>query len=386
MWVTLTEAAPGKPPASRRQAAAGTVGGMTTATQPQIDGERVEQFVGQLLTDFAAAAATAMTIIGDRLGLYRAMTGAGPLSAADLASATGLDQRLVTEWLASQTVSGYVTYDPAAGTYQLPTEHAMVLSEPESPAYVVAAGEVVAAQYLTFDLLEQAFRQGGGIDYRAFPASMFCGTERFFRTAYLHELPGNWFPAVPGLVERLSSGARVLDVGCGHGIGTLLMAQRWPSSSFLGVDFHEPSIATARAKAVEAGSPANLSFRVGDATDIGPGPFDVIVYLDSLHDLGDPPASLRRAYDALSEGGIVVAVEPFSTDRLEDGIGNPVVRMDYAISTSVCTPGSLGQPGGYGLGTQGGPGKRLELLAAAGFHDPAVVADNGFNLVIAATK
>lgn len=381
--------APGKPPATGRQAPAGTVGAMTTTeteTRPQIDEQRAEQFAGQLVADLAAAGATAMTVLGDRLGLYQAMTGAGPLSAADLASATGLDPRLVTEWLASQTVSGYVSYDPAAGTYQLPDEHAMVLSDPESPAYLVAAGEVVAAQYLTLEHLERAFRQGGGIDYRVFPPSMFRGVERFFRTTYLHELPTNWFPAVPGLVDRLTAGARVVDAGCGHGVGTLLMAQHWPASQFLGVDFHEPSIAAARANAVEAGSPGNVSFQVGDATAIESGPYDVVVYLDSLHDMGDPPAALRRAYDSLVDGGIVVAVEPWSTDRLEDSIGNPMVRMDFAISTSMCTPGSLGQPGSYGLGTQGGPGKRLELLTAAGFRRAAVAADTGYNLVLTATK
>lgn len=380
--------APGKPPATGQHAWAGTVAGMTatTATTSQIDQERVEQFAGQLVNDFAAAAATAMTVIGDRLGLYQAMTGAGPVTTAGLAAATGLDQRLVTEWLAAQTVSGYVTYHPAAGTYELPAEHAMVLADPESPAYIVPAGEVIAAQYLTLEHLEQALRNSGGIDFRVFPPSMHGGVERFFRTAYLHELPGSWFPAVPGLVERLAAGARVLDVGSGHGVGTLLMAQRWPASRFVGVDFHEPSVATARARAVAAGSPGNVSFQVGDATDLGPGPYDVVVYLDSLHDLGDPPAALRQAHDVLTDGGIVVAVEPWSTDRLEDGIGNPVVRMDYAISTSVCTPGSIGQPGGYGLGTQGGPAKRLDLLAGAGFRDPVVAADTGFNLVLAATK
>jgi SAM-dependent methyltransferase len=188
------------------------------------------------------------------------------------------------------------------------------------------------------------------------------------------------------LVDKLTAGARVADVGCGHGVATLLVGEHWPASTVVGFDRHEASIAVARAKAVEAGSPANVSFRVADAAEFGPGPFDVVVFFDSLHDLGDPPAALRRAYASLAEGGIVVAVEPWSTDRLSDGIGNPLVRINYAASTALCTPGSLSQPGAYGLGTQGGPQVRLDLLAEAGFDTPAVAADTGFNLVLAAVK
>ena len=283
-------------------------------------------------------------------------------------------------------MSGYVTHDPDAGTFQLPAEHAMVLSRPESPAYVLPAVEVVTAQYLTLEHLERAMRGAGGIDWASFPSNLFRGAERFFRTAYLHELHTTWFPAVPGLVDRLEAGVRVVDVGCGHGASTLLMAQHWPASTFVGVDFHERSIRTAQAKAAEAGAPGNASSRVGDATDIGDGEFDVVVYFDALHDMGDPPAAVRRAHSSLTEGGVVVAVEPWSTDRLEDGIDNPVVRMDYAISASICTPTSLAQPGAYGMGNQGGAAQRLKLLADAGFRSPFIAADTGFNLVAAAAK
>jgi SAM-dependent methyltransferase len=358
----------------------------TTTTAPAVDETRVEEFAERVLTDFAGAATTVMTVVGDRLGLYEAMTGAGPLTAPDLASAAGLHPRLVTEWLAAQTVSGYVVHDPAAGTYELPAEHAAVLSMMDSPAYLVGAAEVIAAQYGTLQLLEAAFRGDGGIDYGALPAHLFHGVERFFRTAYTNELAACWFPAVAGLVDRLRAGARVADVGCGHGVATLLMARTWPASVFTGFDFHEPSVAVARARAIEAGSPENVSFRVADAGEIGPGPFDVVVFFDSLHDLGDPPAALRRAYEVLTEGGLVVAVEPWSADRLEDAVGNPTARIDYSASTSLCTPCSLAQPGGYALGTQGGPARRLRLLAEAGFSAPAVAADTGFNLVLAAVK
>jgi SAM-dependent methyltransferase len=358
----------------------------STAVQNPIDEARVEAFAGQLVADYAGAGSTAMTVLGDRLGLFAAMTGAGPITPAALAAATGTHPRLVTEWLAAQTVSGYVTYDPAAGTYELPMEHALALSVVDSPAYLAGAADIIAGYFLSLEKVERAFRGDGGVEYGEYPGCLFHGIERFFRTAYVNELAKTWFPAVPGLVEKLGSGARVADVGCGHGVASLIVGHEWPASVVTGFDRHEASIAVARAKAIEAGSPANVSFAVADAAEFGPGPFDVVVFFDSLHDLGDPPAALRRAYESLTEGGIVVAVEPGSTDRLEDGIGNPVSRLNWAASTALCTPGSLSQPGAYGLGTQGGPAKRLDLLTRAGFADAVLAADTGFNLVVAAVK
>jgi hypothetical protein len=219
------------------------------------------------------------------------MAGAGPLSAADLAKSTGLDPRLVTEWLASQTVSEYVVHDPAAGTFALPDTHAAVLAQADSPAYLVGAGDILTGHFLALDDIERAFRDGGGLDYGAQHPCVFSGIERYFRTAYLHQIEAAWFPAVPGLVERLERGARVADVGCGHGVADLLIGRRWPASTVTGFDAHEASIAQARAKAIEAGSPDNVSFRVADAAGFGPGPYDVVVFFDSLHDLGDPPCA-----------------------------------------------------------------------------------------------
>ena len=234
--------------------------------------------------------------------------------------------------------------------------------------------------------LEQALRGDGGIDWADWPSATAAQVQRFFRTAYIHELRTTWFPAVPGLVERLEAGVRVADVGCGHGLSTLLMGDHWPASSFVGVDFDKPSIAAARANAVEAVGPPNVSFLVGDATEPLSGEYDVVVFFDALHDMGDPASALREAYASLCQGGIVLAIEPWSNDRLEDGIGNPLVQLDYALSTSVCTPCALAQQGRRAMGNQGGPTPRLELLTAAGFRDPIVAADTGFNLVLAATK
>ena len=350
----------------------------------EIDVTAVEAFAGQVISDFAGAATTAMTVLGDRLGLFDAMSGSGPLSAADLAQRTGLHPRLVTEWLSSQVVSGYLRYHGATGRFELPIEHAMALAVADSPAYVVGAAEVVAGQFATLEHLERAFRSDGAVDYAHFPPSVPHGIERFFRTAYLHHLVQEWFPSAGDLVGKLVDGARVADIGCGHGAATLLMAQAWPRSTFTGFDSDERAIPVARARALQAGASDNVTFQVGDATSFGPGPYDVVTFFDALHDLGDPVAVLDRAWELLGPGGIVVAVEPWSTDRLNDSIGNPVARLNYAVSTSMCTPTSLAQPGGYGLGTSGGPGRRLELLAGAGFLDARVALDSGQHLVLTA--
>ena len=314
------------------------------------------------------------------------MTGAGPTTADELAGRTGLHPRLIAEWLGAQAVSGYVRHEVSTGTFELPDEHAMALSVVGSPAYLVGAAEVIAGQYATLDPLANAFRGGGGIEYHAFPDTVRHGIERFFRTAYTHQLAQSWFPAVDGLVERLDDGASVADVGCGHGAATLIMARTWPRSEFVGFDVDEPSIAVARSRAADGGTPSNVAFRVAEAGVLDAGPFDVVTYFDALHDLGDPVAALRRAHALLAPGGIVVVVEPWSTDRLEDGIDNPIARIDFAISTSLCTPTALAQAGGHALGTCGGPTRRVRLLAEAGFVGARVAADTGQNLVLTAAK
>lgn len=388
MATTTNTPVPSAPTPSQRDAdpAAASAGAAAPSDTP-VDETRVEAFIERLLTDVAGTSTTLMTIVGDRLGLYEAMTGAGPIRADELAAATGLHPRLVTEWLAAQTVAEYVRYDPTAETFELPAEHAAVLSVQDSPAYLIAATAIVGGLFATVDDLERAFRGDGGVEiYDVLDDHARFGVERFFRTAYTHELAADWFPAVDGLVERLEAGARIADVGCGHGPSSVVMASTWPRSTVLGYDLHAASVTVARARAIEAGDPANLSFRVADAAQIGPGPFDVVTFFDSLHDMGDPLAALRRAHELLVDDGFLVVVEPWSLDRLEDGIGDLRTRLDFGVSTAMCTPGSLAQPGAYGLGTQGGPARRLELLEEAGFRDATVAVDTGFNLVLAARR
>jgi protein-L-isoaspartate O-methyltransferase len=358
----------------------------TSEIAPAVDAARIEAFAGQVLTDFAGATTTASIVIGDRTGLYKALAGSGRTTADKLAAATGLNPRLVREWLAVQVVSGYVTYDAPAATYELPIEHAMVLAVEESPVFILGGADIIAGEFQMLERLEAALRSDGGVAYRDYPSTVHTGIERFFRTAYLHQLAQVWFPAVPGLVARLEAGARVADLGCGHGVATLLMAERWTASTFDGFDSHEASVVTARARAVEAGSPSNVAFHVADGVAVPGGPYDVVVFFDALHDMGDPSAVLRHAYEMLAPGGVVVAIEPWSLDNLEDGIGHPIVRLNYAASTLLCTPNSLAEPGAYGLGTAGGPTRRIQLLAGAGFRDAAVVADTGHNLVVAGVK
>lgn len=355
-----------------------------TITTPQIDPARVEEFAGRVLTDYAGAGSTAMTAIGDRLGLYRALAEQGPLTADELASATGTNARLVSEWLAQQVVSGYLL--KAGDLFELPAEHALALSVVDSPTYLVGAAEIIAGWITSLDALEAAFRGDGGVRYAELPESLHHGIERFFRTAYVNELVQTWFPSVPGLVDRLAAGARVADIGCGHGFATRLVGRTWPASTVVGFDDHAPSVAVARAKAVEDGTGPNVAFQVADSSDFGPGPYDVVTYFDALHDLGDPVASLRAAFAALVPGGMLVAVEPSSSDDYDGQVGDPVSRINFAASTALCTPTSLAQPGAFGLGNQGGPTARLELLAAAGFAEPVVAADTGLNFVLAARK
>lgn len=340
--------------------------------------EKVEQFVGQVVGDVGATVSSALAHIGHRLGLYRAMAGAGPLTAAELASRTGTRERYVREWLNNQAAGGYVAYDPAADAYTLPPEHAFVLADEDSPIYMGAAWEQSAAVWSMASTLEAAFQSGEGVAWHEHDPRLFGATEAFFKPAYRTHLVDEWLPALDGVVEQLREGARVADVGCGHGASSILLAEAFPNTTVTGFDYHEASIEAARKRAAEAGITGDdrLAFEVADAREypVPPGGYDLICFFDSLHDFGDPVGAAKKAREALAEDGRVMLVEIRSEDRTQDNL-NPFGRLGYGMSTFVCTPNSLAQDVGYALGGQPGPSAIGEVFEQAGFTQFRRVAE-----------
>ncbi|MDA0160801.1 class I SAM-dependent methyltransferase [Solirubrobacter ginsenosidimutans] len=348
-----------------------------------IDETRVEAFVGLIATDVGAALNTALVAIGDRLGLYRAMADAQPVSAADLAARTSTQERYVREWLNTQAASGYLTYDAATDRYTLPAEHAFVLADESSPLAMAgmfhAAGAVIDGRAR----VEERFRSGGGVGWHEHDDGLFCGTERAFAANYRAQLVQAWLPALDGVVEKLERGARVADVGCGHGASAILMAQAFPASTFDGFDTHAASIDTARRRAAEAGVDDRVRFTLAAAHDYPGEDYDLVCFFDALHDMGDPAGAARHSRAALAADGTALIVEPYAGDRIEENL-NPVGRFYYGMSTLVCTPGALAQPGGVALGTQAGEARLTEVLRAGGFTHVRRAAETPLNLILEA--
>lgn len=353
--------------------------------QQILDSDRVQTFAGKLLGDLGATISAALIHVGDRLGLYRALAGAGPLSAAELASRTETSERYVREWLANQCASGYIEYQPETQTYELPDEHAAVLVNEDSPAFMVGGIETAVGVFQILDKVEQAFRSDEGIDWGEHDAHMFCGVERFFGPTYRNCLVQEWLPALEGVQAKLEAGAKVADVGCGHGKSAILMAQAYPASTVIGIDVHAPSIETAEQRAIEAGVSDRARFECAGAESYTDREFDLITFFDCLHDMGDPHAAAKYAHDALREDGTLMLVEPMAGDRLQDNL-NPVGRAYYGFSTTICTPASLAQPGRCGLGSQAGEARLREVLTHAGFRTVRRVAATPFNQVIEARR
>lgn len=354
---------------------------MTTTPQldlAQVDMGAVEAFVGRAVTDAAAAVSVLLTHVGDRLGLYRAMADGTPVTAAELAAATGTTERLVREWLANQTVSGYVVRDPATDRYRLPAEHAVVLAEESSPVLVQGLFDVVAAVYQSIQQETDAFRTGTGLGWGDHHPSLFSATERAFRPGYQAHLVQEWIPALDGVHDQLTAGARVADVGCGHAAATVVLATAYPNSTFVGYDNHAPSLEAARAAAARAKIAERVEFRLADATSIA-GTFDLVCFFDCWHDTADPLGTAKAARQTLTDGGRVLLVEPFAGDSLEEN-ATPLGRFGYGISTLVCTPCSISD-GGPGLGAQAGEARTRELFAQAGFGTFRRAAQTPLNLV-----
>jgi SAM-dependent methyltransferase len=352
------------------------------ATSPALDPERVQAFAAQVFGDLGAAVSGALVHLGDRLGLFKGLAH-GPATPAQLAARTGTAERYVREWLGNQAASGYVRYDAALGTYSLPAEHAAVLADERSHFFLAGGFETTVATYRIVDRLEHAFRTGEGVGWHEHDHRLFCGCERFFAPAYRKHLVADWIPSLPGLVEKMRAGARVADVGCGHGMSTILMAQAFPRSQFTGFDSHEASVRTARQRAQEAGVGAVVTFECAPAAAFPGRGYDLITFFDCLHDMGDPTAAAAHARQALAPGGRLMLIEPMAGDRAEHN-HNPVGRAYYGFSTLVCTPASLAQPGRAALGAQAGEARLREVLARAGFTTVRRAMATPFNLILEA--
>jgi SAM-dependent methyltransferase len=322
-----------------------------------------------------------MVLIGDKLGLYRALADGEPVTPAQLAEKTGCRERYLREWLCQQAASGYVEYEPAAGTFRLPPEQALALAEPDSPAFIPGAFQLLSAMIKDEPHITERFRSGEGFGWHEHDHDLFEGTERFFRPGYLANLVESWLPSLDGVVEKLEAGAHVADIGCGHGASTILMAKAYPASTFVGSDYHEGSVEAARRAAERAGVSDRVSFEVAPAKGFGGGPFDLVCVFDALHDMGDPVGAARHVRSQLADDGTWMVVEPFAGDSVEENL-NPVGRVFYAGSTMLCTPASLSQEVGLALGAQAGEQRLTEVLHEGGFSRVRRCAETPFNLVL----
>jgi SAM-dependent methyltransferase len=346
-----------------------------------IETRTTEAFLERTLTDLAGSYGGVMVSIGHRLGLYRALAGQGPLSSFELAARTGCDERYVREWLNSQVAGGYLVYHEESETYELPAEHAPVLADEESPAFMPPAFEIPASMWFDQERTLEAFRTGDGIPWGDHDGRLYCGVSTFYRNAYRAALVPEWLPALDGIVEKLERGARVADVGCGHGHSTVLMASAFERSRFVGFDTHENSLEEARANAEAAGVAERVEFRGADAGSYPGGDYDLICFFDCLHDLGDPVGAARRAYEALADEGTVMLVEPFAGDAVPDNLGT-VGRLYYSGSTVLCVPHSRSEEVGLALGAQAGPARLAAIFREAGFRSIRTAYETPFNIVL----
>ena len=346
-----------------------------------VDQAKLEAFMGQAVSDLGAAISGLMVHLGDELGLYKAMAGAGPVTAAQLAERTGCDARYVLEWLNNQAAGGYVTFVPEQDAYELPPEQAMALADDDSPVFLPGGFAGIAAAWAGTAKFIDAFRSGKGVGWHEQDSRLFRGTERFFRPGYRAHLVAEWIPALEGVEDKLRSGATVADVGCGHGASTVLMAQAYPNSRFVGFDYHPASVDTARKRAADAGVGDRVTFEVASAKDYPGTGYDVVAFFDCLHDMGDPEGAVRHARAALADDGTVMLIEPFAGDRTEDNL-NPVGRAFYGFSTVICTMASKAQEVGLALGAQAGEARWREIFTAAGFSRFRRATQTPFNLIL----
>jgi len=347
---------------------------------PAINMDKLNAFMGQVVGELGATVNAGLIVLGDRLGLYKAMAESGPITSAELAEKTGTAERYVREWLNAQAAGGFVEYTPETQRYLLPPEQAMALANEESPAFVCGAFELATASLKSESQIESAFRSGAGFGWHQHDLGVSTGCERFFRPGYNANLVSSWLPALEGVEAKLGVGAKVADVGCGLGASTRLMAQAYPRSRFTGFDYHPESIELARQKAKDAGLQDRATFEVAKAAAFPGSGYDLIAMFDCLHDMGDPVGAARHVRQALAADGTWLIVEPIAGDRVEQNL-NPVGRAYYAFSTFLCTPNSLSQDVGLALGAQAGEARIKDVATAGGFTRFRRVAETPFNAV-----
>jgi SAM-dependent methyltransferase len=346
-----------------------------------VDEDKLNEFLGMAIGDMGAAMSASLILLGDRLGLYKALA-AEPMTSAQLAEKTGTVERYVREWLANQAAGGYVQFDADSACWSLSPEQAACLADPNGPVDIPGAYNIIEAVFHVLDRTTDNFRTGNGLEWGEHHPCLFTGTERFFRAGYNQNLVSSWLPALDGAVERLQTGAKVADVGCGHGVSTILMAQTYPNSRFIGYDYHAESIRVATERAAEAGA-SNANFEVADATSYADKEFDLIAFFDCLHDMGDPVGVMKHTRAALKEDGVAMIVEPFANDRLQDNL-NPVGRMMYGASSQICVPVSLARSG-PALGAQAGEARLRDVVVdGGGFSEFRRATETPFNLVFEA--
>ncbi|MFC5266862.1 class I SAM-dependent methyltransferase [Kribbella qitaiheensis] len=350
---------------------------MTTVA---VDTDKLMAFVGQAVGEVGATLNAGLVVMGDKLGYYRALAGAGPTTPAELAERTGTSEHYTREWLNAQAAGGFVEYDPATATYVLPPEQAIALTDESSPAFLPGFFQIALGTVDHTNQTIEAARSGAGIGWHEHNSDVHLGCERFFRPGYNANLVAGWLPALEGVTQKLQDGVRVADIGCGHGSSTILMAQAFPRSTFAGSDYHPESIETARRRAEEAGVADRVSFEVAPATAYSGSGYELVTTFDALHDMGDPVGAARHVRESLTPDGTWMVVEPMAGDKVEDNL-NPVGRAYYGFSTLLCTPGSLSQDVGLALGTQAGPARIRDVTTAAGFTRFRTAAETPFNLV-----
>ncbi len=357
---------------------------MTTVNETTtVDTDKLMEFVFKAVDEVGATLNSALVVLGDKLGLYKAMAGAGALTSSELAKRTGTAERYVREWLNAQAAGGYVDYSPDTGRYSLPPEQAVALTDSSSPAFLPGFFQIALGSVIDSPRIAEVARTGDGIGWHDQESDVNEGCERFFRPGYNAHLVSEWLPALEGVVDKLDHGARVADVGCGHGASTVLMALAFPASSFVGSDYHVESIETARQRAADAGVSARAKFETAPASAFPGDHYDLVTMFDCLHDMGDPAGVAAHIRDALADDGTWMIVEPAAGDRVEDNL-NPVGRAYYAFSTLLCTPCSLSQDVGLALGAQAGEARIRDVVSGAGFSRFRKVAATPFNSVFEA--